>query len=24
MKTETARLPKDKKTPMLFYCRGEG
>lgn len=24
MKTETTRLPKDRKTPMIFYCRGEG
>jgi rhodanese-related sulfurtransferase len=24
MKTETARLPKDRKTPMIFYCRGVG
>ena len=24
IKTEAARLPKDKKTAMIFYCRGEG
>ena len=24
MKTETSRLPKDKATPIIFYCRGEG
>jgi rhodanese-related sulfurtransferase len=24
MKTETASLPKDKATPMIFYCRGAG
>ncbi len=24
MKTETARFPKDRKTSMIFYCRGEG
>jgi rhodanese-related sulfurtransferase len=24
MKTEASRLPKDKATPMIFYCRGEG
>jgi rhodanese-related sulfurtransferase len=23
MKTETSRLPKDKATPIIFYCRGE-
>jgi rhodanese-related sulfurtransferase len=22
MKLEASRLPKDKKTPMIFYCRG--
>jgi rhodanese-related sulfurtransferase len=24
MKTEASRLPKDKTTPLIFYCRGEG
>ena len=24
MKFEAARLPKDKATPMIFYCRGTG
>ena len=24
MKIETARIPKDRTTPMIFYCRGEG
>ena len=24
MKMETSRLPKDKATPIIFYCRGEG
>ncbi len=24
MKTEALRLPKDKTTPIIFYCRGEG
>jgi rhodanese-related sulfurtransferase len=24
MKTETSRLPKDKATQIIFYCRGEG
>ncbi len=24
MKTEASRLPKDKATPIVFYCRGEG
>ncbi len=24
MKTEASRLPKDKATPIIFYCRGEG
>jgi rhodanese-related sulfurtransferase len=24
MRTETSRLPKDKATPIIFYCRGEG
>jgi rhodanese-related sulfurtransferase len=24
IKTETALLPKDKTTAMIFYCRGEG
>ena len=24
MKEEAARLPKDKKTALIFYCRGAG
>jgi hydroxyacylglutathione hydrolase len=24
MKDEAARLPKDKTTPIIFYCRGAG
>lgn len=24
MKEEAARLPKDKTTALIFYCRGEG
>jgi rhodanese-related sulfurtransferase len=24
MKFEAARLPKDKATPIIFYCRGTG
>ncbi|HEX9136788.1 MAG TPA: rhodanese-like domain-containing protein [Nitrospirota bacterium] len=24
MKFEAARLPKDKTTPLIFYCRGTG
>ena len=24
MKAEAARLPKDKATPLIFYCRGLG
>jgi hydroxyacylglutathione hydrolase len=24
MKLEAARLPKDKTTPIIFYCRGAG
>jgi hydroxyacylglutathione hydrolase len=24
MKLEAARLPKDKMTPIIFYCRGTG
>jgi hydroxyacylglutathione hydrolase len=24
MKLEAARLPKDKTTPIIFYCRGTG
>jgi len=24
MKIEAARLPKDKTTPLIFYCRGTG
>jgi rhodanese-related sulfurtransferase len=24
MKTEASSLPKDKATPMIFYCRGAG
>jgi rhodanese-related sulfurtransferase len=24
MKEERAQLPKNKKTPIIFYCRGEG
>lgn len=24
MRVEAARLPKDKSTPIIFYCRGAG
>jgi rhodanese-related sulfurtransferase len=24
IKSEAARLPKDRKTAIIFYCRGEG
>jgi rhodanese-related sulfurtransferase len=24
MRAEAARLPKDKSTPVIFYCRGSG
>ncbi len=24
MKAQTSRLPKNKTTPIIFYCRGEG
>jgi rhodanese-related sulfurtransferase len=24
MKEERTQLPKNKKTPIIFYCRGEG
>ncbi len=24
VKSEASRLPKDKTTPLIFYCRGEG
>lgn len=24
MKAEASHLPKDKTTPIIFYCRGEG
>lgn len=24
MKAEASRLPKDKSTPIIFYCRGAG
>ncbi len=24
LKMEASRLPKDKATPVIFYCRGEG
>jgi rhodanese-related sulfurtransferase len=24
MKEKRTRLPKNKKTPLIFYCRGEG
>jgi len=24
MKAESSRLPRDKATPIIFYCRGEG